>query len=60
MWFGENLSEKVIREAENYIRSCELLVIIGTSLAVAPASEMLNLVDDDCKIIIVDPNPQPE
>jgi NAD-dependent deacetylase len=60
VWFGENLNEKVVREAENHIRSCELLVIIGTSLAVYPANEMPNLVDDDCKIIIVDPNPLPE
>jgi NAD-dependent deacetylase len=60
IWFGENLNEKVVSEAENNIRSCELLLIIGTSLAVYPASEMPNLVDDDCRIIVVDPNPQPE
>ena len=60
VWFGENLNKKVVREAENHIRSCELLVIIGTSLAVYPANEMPNLVDDDCKIIVVDPNPLPE
>jgi NAD-dependent SIR2 family protein deacetylase len=36
------------------------LLIIGTSLAVYPASEMPNLVDDDCRIIVVDPNPPSE
>ncbi len=60
IWFGENLNENVVREAENHIRSCELLVIIGTSLAIYPANEMPNFVDDDCKIIVVDPNPLPE
>lgn len=60
IWFGEHLNEKVVREAENQIRSCELLVIIGTSLAVEPANEMPNLVDDDCRIIVVDPNPPAE
>jgi len=60
VWFGENLNENILQEAEAHIRACELLVIIGTSLAVYPANDMPNLVDDDCKIIIVDPNPQPE
>lgn len=60
IWFGEYLNEKVVKQAENQIRSCELLVIIGTSLVVEPASEMPNLVDDDCRIIVVDPNPPSE
>jgi NAD-dependent deacetylase len=60
IWFKENLNEKLVKQAENHIRSCELLVIIGTSLSVEPASEMPNLVDDDCRIIVVDPNPLPE
>ncbi len=50
----------MVHEAENHIRSCELLVIIGTSLVVEPANEMPNLVDDDCRIIVVDPNPPSE
>jgi NAD-dependent deacetylase len=60
VWFGENLNENVLRVAEANIRACGLLVIIGTSLAVYPANEMPNLVDDDCQIIVVDPNPLPE
>ena len=60
IWFGEHLNEKVVRESENHIRSCELLVIIGTSLVVEPANEMPNLVDDYCRIIVVDPNPPSE
>ncbi len=60
VWFGENLNENVLRVAEANIRACELLVIIGTSLAVYPANEMPYLVDDDCQIIVVDPNPLPE
>jgi NAD-dependent deacetylase len=60
VWFGENLNEHVLRETEAHIRACKLLVIIGTSLAVYPASDMPNLVDDDCRIIVVDPNPLPE
>jgi NAD-dependent deacetylase len=60
VWFGENLNENILQEAEAHIRACELLVIIGTSLAVYPANEMPNLVNDDCQIIVVDPNPLSE
>jgi NAD-dependent deacetylase len=41
----------------NHIRECNVLVVVGTSLEVSPANEIVNLIDDDCQLIVIDPNP---
>jgi NAD-dependent deacetylase len=57
VWFEEQLNDQMVKEATNHIRECNFLVVIGTSLEVSPADEMVSLIDDDCKLIVIDPNP---
>jgi NAD-dependent deacetylase len=57
VWFEEKLNSKIVKEATNHIKECNVLVVIGTSLEVSPADEMVSLIDDDCKLIVIDPNP---
>lgn len=57
VWFGEELNQTDVRNAEEHIQACEIFVIIGTSLNVDPAAGMVNLVEDNCRVIAVDPNP---
>lgn len=43
VWFGEPLPAEVWRQAEAAARSCELLLVIGTSALVYPAAGLVHL-----------------
>jgi NAD-dependent deacetylase len=60
VWFEEELNSKIVKEVTNQISECNVLVVIGTSLEVSPANEMVRVIDDDCKLIVIDPNPNSE
>jgi NAD-dependent deacetylase len=38
--FGEQLPMKVLREAEQAVRRCDVMLMVGSSLEVAPASDL--------------------
>ncbi len=57
VWFKEELNSKMVKEVNNHIKECNVLIVIGTSLEVSPANEKVSLIDDDCKLIVIDPNP---
>jgi NAD-dependent deacetylase len=39
------------------LKGCDILVVVGTSLEVSPANEMVRLINDGCRLIVIDPNP---
>ena len=41
--YGENLNDNDFIEAENYVSSCETLIVVGTSLSVFPVSGLVRL-----------------
>ena len=43
VWFGENLSQKVLREAEQAVKECDLMLIVGTSGLVYPVANLPKL-----------------
>ena len=48
IFYGEELSKsflKVLKEAKN---KCDLLIVMGTALGVAPFNQMVNKLDDIC------------
>jgi NAD-dependent deacetylase len=57
VWFGEELNVTMVKKVEKILGLCDLFVVIGTSLSVYPASDMVKLIDSDSRIVVVDPNP---
>jgi len=53
VWFGESVTK--LPEAERIARSADIFIIVGTSLAVQPAANLVFLAPKDAPIYIVDP-----
>ncbi|WP_232302811.1 SIR2 family NAD-dependent protein deacylase [Draconibacterium sediminis] len=54
VWFGEAVSE--IPNAIGIVQQADILVVIGTSLAVYPAASLVNYVRKGTPIFVIDPN----
>ena len=55
VWFGEQVPE--MKKAIELTKHAELLVIIGTSLQVYPAAEIVNYISKNTPIYVIDPVP---
>ncbi len=53
VWFGEAVPKMV--EAEKICRDADILIIIGTSLSVYPAANIVEFVPESCPKYIIDP-----
>ena len=53
VWFGEAVPN--IEPAIDLVRQADIFVIIGTSLAVYPAANLLYYVPAGCRILLIDP-----
>ncbi|MDG1477768.1 MAG: NAD-dependent deacylase [Vicingaceae bacterium] len=54
VWFGEAVPNMI--KAEELCNDADILIIIGTSLSVYPAANILDYVPANCEKYIVDPN----
>jgi len=54
VWFGEAVPK--IQEAYNIVNKANIFIIIGTSLKVYPAADLMNFVSKNCKIFLIDPD----
>lgn len=54
VWFGESVPE--ITNAVRITQTADFLLIIGTSMKVYPAANLIDYVGDDVPIFIIDPN----
>lgn len=54
VWFGEAVPN--IEPAAEIVREADILVIIGTSLNVYPAANLLNYAPEGCPVFLIDPN----
>lgn len=54
VWFGEAVP--LIEDAINIIYDADILVIVGTSLNVYPAANLINYAKPSAKIYLIDPN----
>ena len=54
VWFGEPVP--AMQEAISIIQKADILVVIGTSLAVYPAAGLVNYTPPEIPIFVVDPN----
>ncbi len=54
VWFGEHVPN--IDKAEDFCEKAAILIVIGTSLNVYPAANLVDCVSNHCKIYLLDPN----
>ena len=57
VWFGEELNNRMVKEVNCHLKDCDVLVVVGTSLEVSPADILVKEIADECKMIVIDPNP---
>lgn len=53
VWFGESVPNMIA--ASNCCESADILIVVGTSLNVYPAANIVNFVPEDCKKYLIDP-----
>lgn len=53
VWFGENVPNMSL--AEDLCENANILIIIGTSLSVYPAANIINFVPGNCEKFLIDP-----
>jgi len=56
VWFGENLDACIVGKAQQLIKACDLLLIVGTSGVVQPAASLVNAVSPSAVVIEINPD----
>lgn len=56
VWFGEELNKQLVHEAMVELLECDICVVIGTSLEVYPANTLPILLNENCKLIVINPD----
>lgn len=54
VWFGEAVPE--MDKAEQISLTADIFIVIGTSLNVYPAANLINRTKENCSLIVIDPN----
>ena len=54
VWFGEAVPNMSV--ASRIVEDADILLVVGTSLQVYPAANLLHEVSRTCKVILIDPN----
>jgi len=57
VWFGESINQEVWTEAVKQSMTCDVMIIVGTSLVVSPANT-LHFYAKNSQAAIVDLNPE--
>jgi NAD-dependent deacetylase len=56
VWFGESIKQEVWKEAVMHSMTCDVMIVVGTSLAVSPANSLL-LYAKNAKATLIEVNP---
>ncbi|MBQ7638455.1 MAG: NAD-dependent protein deacylase [Clostridia bacterium] len=59
VFYGEMLDDKKMTRSVNEIRSCDLLVVVGSSLVVYPAAGLVRYLPKQAKLVIINYDPTP-
>jgi NAD-dependent deacetylase len=57
VWFGEGIKQEVWNEAVMHSNNCDAMIIVGTSLAVSPANNLLSYAKNN-NAMLVEINPE--
>lgn len=55
VWFGEDVP--LLQTAANQVAQAKVLIIVGTSMQVYPAANLIHYAASDCPVFFIDPNP---
>lgn len=55
VWFGEDVPK--MEEAMHIAETADILLIVGTSMQVYPAANLVHYIPYDCPVIVLDPSP---
>ncbi|RMG79984.1 MAG: NAD-dependent deacylase [Bacteroidetes bacterium] len=55
VWFGEDVPN--MKKAFEIAQIADIMIVVGTSLSVAPASFVINYIREDTDLFLIDPNP---
>lgn len=55
VWFGETVDE--LQSAIDAISQSDMVIVIGTSLNVYPAAGLIDILDQNTRLVVIDPNP---
>lgn len=57
--YGEMLNDSVMRKAIDHIKSCDLLIVGGTSLVVHPAAGLIEYMPKGAELVLINRDPTP-
>ena len=55
IYFNEDIDIRLWNKAVNAARSADIFVVVGSTMLVYPAADLLKMLPSDCKLYVVDP-----
>lgn len=55
IFFGEEIEQRLWKAAVTAVRSADMLVVVGSTMLVYPAAELLRMIPPHCRLLIIDP-----
>lgn len=55
IFFGEEIELRLWKAAVTAVRSADMLVVVGSTMLVYPAAELLGMIPPQCRLLIIDP-----
>ena len=55
IYFNEDIDIRLWNKASNAARSADIFVVVGSTMLVYPAADLLKMLPSDCKLYVVDP-----
>ena len=59
VFFNENLQHGILKEAVKSIKEADIMIIIGCSLKIFPAAQMIEDLREDAQLVVIDPCESP-
>lgn len=55
IFFGEKIEQRLWKAAVTAVRNADMLVVVGSTMLVYPAAELLRMIPPQCRLLIIDP-----
>lgn len=56
IYFDENIDKKLWQKAVRATKEADYFVVVGSTMLVFPAAELIKRIHSDCKLIVIDPD----
>ena len=54
VFFGEEIEQRLWKEAVTAVRNADMLIVIGSTMLVCPAAELLRMIPPQCRLLLID------